>query len=192
MNRRGVTLVEVLIVIAILLLLAAIAFAIAGPARESARQSACMNNLRQIYTALELYAVDYPEAIVGSTITVTSSVSGALEPYGLTKDTQHCPDATRSMRERWGSTYYWQIMLPPPNNKEWWIKRRQTKVAKMLSDGGDYVIVACGIHDELYYQPREQDVDPSLAGTFLILLHANGSVTKERTDVPRTRTYSGS
>ncbi len=47
-SRRGLTLVEVLVVISIIVLLAAILMPALGSARESARQTVCKENLRQI------------------------------------------------------------------------------------------------------------------------------------------------
>jgi len=53
------TLIELLIVIAIITILAAILFPIFGQAREKARQAMCQSNLKQMGTAFALYASDY-------------------------------------------------------------------------------------------------------------------------------------
>jgi prepilin-type N-terminal cleavage/methylation domain-containing protein/prepilin-type processing-associated H-X9-DG protein len=55
MNRRALTLVEVLVVIAIVGMLVAITLPAVQYARESARRSACANKLRQIGIALQSY-----------------------------------------------------------------------------------------------------------------------------------------
>jgi prepilin-type N-terminal cleavage/methylation domain-containing protein len=55
----GFTLVEVLVVIAILLTLAGILYASSGNVHERARQAVCTSNLRQIGQALAIYRQDY-------------------------------------------------------------------------------------------------------------------------------------
>jgi prepilin-type N-terminal cleavage/methylation domain-containing protein/prepilin-type processing-associated H-X9-DG protein len=57
--RRGFTLVELLVVIAVVAVLAAMLLPVLSRARESARRAACQSNLRQIGTAFRLYASDY-------------------------------------------------------------------------------------------------------------------------------------
>ena len=61
MNRRGFTLIELLVVIAIIAILAAILFPVFAQAREKARQSACLNNMKQLGTAVTLYLDNYDE-----------------------------------------------------------------------------------------------------------------------------------
>ncbi len=61
MFKKGFTLIELLVVIAIIAILAAILFPVFAQAREKARQSACLSNLKQIGTACQLYTDDYDE-----------------------------------------------------------------------------------------------------------------------------------
>ena len=60
-RRRGFTLIELLVVIAIIAILAAILFPVFAKAREKARQTSCLSNLKQIGTSILMYAQDYDE-----------------------------------------------------------------------------------------------------------------------------------
>ncbi len=64
--RRGFTLIELLVVIAIIALLAAILFPVFARARENARKSSCLNNLKQIGIGIAQYTQDYDESICRS------------------------------------------------------------------------------------------------------------------------------
>jgi prepilin-type N-terminal cleavage/methylation domain-containing protein len=56
--RRGFTLIELLVVIAIIAILAAILFPVFAQAREKARQTACLSNMKQMGNALMMYVQD--------------------------------------------------------------------------------------------------------------------------------------
>lgn len=58
---RGFTLIELLVVIAIIAILAGILFPVFARARESARKSRCLSNLRQIHAAALMYSQDASE-----------------------------------------------------------------------------------------------------------------------------------
>ncbi len=64
--RKGFTLIELLVVIAIIAILAAILFPVFARAREKARQTSCLSNLKQFGTAIMMYAQDYDERYMTS------------------------------------------------------------------------------------------------------------------------------
>ncbi len=62
-KRNGFTLIELLVVIAIIAILAAILFPVFAQAREKARQTSCSSNLKQLGTAILMYAQDHDEML---------------------------------------------------------------------------------------------------------------------------------
>lgn len=63
LGRRGFTLVELLVVIAVIAILAAILFPVFAKAREKARQTNCISNMRQIAQAMHMYMTDHDDRV---------------------------------------------------------------------------------------------------------------------------------
>jgi prepilin-type N-terminal cleavage/methylation domain-containing protein len=84
-RRRGFTLIELLVVIAIIAILAAILFPVFARARESARRSTCLSNLRQIGTATMIYLQDYDKTPKASVV-YSGNINGANGSYRLFED----------------------------------------------------------------------------------------------------------
>jgi len=59
--RAGFTLIELLVVMAIIMILAGLLFPAFGPAKAKGRQVSCLNNLRQLSFALDLYCSDHDD-----------------------------------------------------------------------------------------------------------------------------------
>ena len=82
-SQRGFTLLEVMIVVAVVAILALILIPNFSNARAEAQVSACESNLRSIATALELYYADnqqYPAA--ASATDIDATFIGATGPLG--------------------------------------------------------------------------------------------------------------
>lgn len=62
-RRRAFTLIELLVVIAIIAILAAILFPVFGQAKEAAKKSTCVSNMKQLGIAWTLYANDSDDVV---------------------------------------------------------------------------------------------------------------------------------
>ena len=87
MNRKGFTLIELMIVIAIIGILAAMAMPNFKTSRWQARQKACYSNIRVIQGAVEMYNMDSPTMIGTGFNSDTVLVSG-----GYLKPGVKCPE----------------------------------------------------------------------------------------------------
>jgi len=98
--RKAFTLIEILVVLLIIGLLAAILFPVVNGAKERAYQSNCASNLHQIYLAVELYKNDegnYPPNLAALLPNTDELADGSLNTSGKGyfkggKDALVCPD----------------------------------------------------------------------------------------------------
>jgi prepilin-type N-terminal cleavage/methylation domain-containing protein/prepilin-type processing-associated H-X9-DG protein len=91
--RAAFTLIELLVVIAIIATLAAILFPVFAQARDKARQSVCLSNMKQMGTAFYMYVQDYDETfpLDGHTSGEESWVFN-LYPYTKNLQIYRCPN----------------------------------------------------------------------------------------------------
>ncbi len=90
---RAFTLIELLVVIAIIAILAAILFPVFAQAREKARQTACLSNVRQIGMGFAQYVQDYDECFpLASYDGLALSWVNTMQPYIKSRQILRCPD----------------------------------------------------------------------------------------------------
>ncbi len=113
-RRNGFTLIELLVVIAIIAILAAILFPVFAKAREKARQTSCLSNLKQIGLGQLMYVQDYDEKFnppVMCGVGVDGCYIGAefcgsgympLNPYIKNQQLWECPSCDDCRRYSYG------------------------------------------------------------------------------------------
>lgn len=99
MKRRGFTLIELLVVIAIIAILAAILFPVFARAREKARQSSCLSNMKQLGLGMLMYAQDYDELLaMYAPSTYAYNWFNSIAPYIKNDQIFKCPSAAQFVR----------------------------------------------------------------------------------------------
>jgi prepilin-type N-terminal cleavage/methylation domain-containing protein/prepilin-type processing-associated H-X9-DG protein len=82
-RKSAFTLIELLVVIAIIAILAAILFPVFAQAREKARQTSCLSNMKQVGLGMLMYVQDYDENYPRADYTLPTG-PGPLNPAAST------------------------------------------------------------------------------------------------------------
>lgn len=97
-GKRAFTLIELLVVIVIISLLAAILFPVFSRARENARRTSCLSNLKQLSLGVLQYQQDFDERFVPTGNNLGTPQDGwavSLQPYVKSVALYQCPSEFR-------------------------------------------------------------------------------------------------
>ena len=187
-NISGLTLVEILVVIAIISILSGVFFVTTRTARESAKQVACVSQLSQIYKGLLLYSSDYDDGNLYPELHGLSYIGKPgykFYPY-IDPTLLICPTVPSAYRPKHqGSTYASGLFFPPVTSDGKISPVREVMIQSEKLLKGKLIVMECTAHDEFFFAPSEKDIDPAVAAPYKCLLHADGSTTKGRTNGPR-------
>jgi len=141
MKHRGFTLMELLIVLAVVATLAGIGIPFGRSVMAKSREAACLNQLRSLGVALESYLQDHnqilPNLAMGRSSKTDESpvLETVLLPYLEAPDAFKCPQDSTEF-EKSGSSYFWnhlQSELPVSRLVFFGINDRPDKIP-LISD----------------------------------------------------------
>jgi prepilin-type N-terminal cleavage/methylation domain-containing protein len=150
-RKKGFTLIELMIVIAIIAILAAVLVPNFMRAREASRLTACKSNLKNISTAVETYSNDYDGLYPGNTSfqEITSSGRNGVNTLANTYIGKPliCPAAAKPYTYRLATDSgagYWIYCPAAPGSEASGVSRKHRKDNK---DGGPIFDSATGIKE---------------------------------------------
>ena len=128
MKHRGFTLIEMLVVLAVIGTLAGIGIPLARSTIAKSREATCLNQLRSLGVALEGYLQDHQqilpdlEAGRSSKTEDVAVLEVVLLPYIESADAFKCPQDSKEF-EKSGSSYLWNFTQSKRRMSDLWFYR---------------------------------------------------------------------
>lgn len=179
-HQQGYTFAEVIVAIAILIMLAGLTFALMEPSRQKAREQGCIAYLKQIHQAALMYGSDNGEEELPGfgPFPVGAFRNKGIDPYINNKEIFYAPGTPNWFKKKNRSSYNMRVVaLSEPDGVP---GGKQQFLSQIRDQKGRWVYIECGLYDEMYYRPREKDIDFSIRQPYFIDLHLDGSVTAGR------------
>jgi len=174
LSRRAFTLIELLVVIAIIAILAAILFPVFAQAREKARQTSCLSNLKQIGLGTMQYVQDYDETYPRARF-----------------------DAPQPLRQSWAQPNWQDFISPYVKNGTVTVNWLTTDgsmatrinkgvwVCPSQPDGSDFMTTVYGGHDGIFNHETASNTGAAIPATTMasisrpsdvVMISENGEV----------------
>lgn len=177
--RRAFSLVEILVVIAILIVLTAIMFSILAKSRESGNEAACTTHLYQLAMAAAMYEQDHDGKLSSNLFSDVRS----LNPYVKSSDIWYCkqdpfPKGANAQASRWfgGKVSYFPPVTILPGFME-----------ALSSRDDNPGVFACLVHGQRLSQGAiPASAYPGYEG-LVLTVRRDGAVSRRR---PKERCYS--
>jgi prepilin-type N-terminal cleavage/methylation domain-containing protein/prepilin-type processing-associated H-X9-DG protein len=116
-TARGFTLLELIVVFAIISILAAVLIPLWMNSQRSARAAECMGNLRQLGAGLSRYLGEHEQTFPALVMARENkqqdvpALDTALRPYVSSEKIFRCPDDAKHLFENTGTSYLWNYKL---------------------------------------------------------------------------------
>jgi prepilin-type N-terminal cleavage/methylation domain-containing protein len=184
-SKLGFTLIELLVVIAIISILASMLFPAFARARESARKTVCVSNLRQIGLGImqytqdydEMYPSGYPFFISGQPgQTADQYLSVVVDPYIKSQQVWSCPSWKGHYSGAYVGAGNYSFITAAANNAIGVPNLRSASGLAGVSEPTLYPLLFCGI------APQQSGYDPATPGVNNSSMNAHTALSDKAWD----------